>query len=194
MQSNPGAALAVQVADSLAVAAHPYCLGDGEQPPGPVLATYFHYAEIARRWRHRLASIHFASIRPDHRLGERLLSRLPRRGIAQVTLLEYERSMADNMAEDVARLLPEARCQIVPKATKRPITSLRRLAPNTPVLVAPRVWNDLPSPWRDDPRVLEVRYTFDADELAAIAHHLRWRRRGARQVARRDTSAVCLRG
>jgi GntR family transcriptional regulator len=44
----------------------------GEPPPGPVVATYFHYNDIRTRWPERFAAVHFVAIHPDPALAGRL--------------------------------------------------------------------------------------------------------------------------
>ena len=99
--------LAEQLAARFAVDARPWCLHqDGEPPAGPIVATYFHYGEVRRRWPHRSADVSFASIHPDPGLVDQI-----RAMDLGTTLTVWERDppTADAVAADLSVLFPSPR-------------------------------------------------------------------------------------
>ncbi|HEX5724243.1 MAG TPA: GntR family transcriptional regulator [Longimicrobiaceae bacterium] len=161
--------LARQLAAAWRVRARGWSLErSGEPPPGPVVATYFHYNDIRTRWPERFAQVHFASIRPDPALLDQLRPFERSHAATSVLLCEREENMARNIAADLAAVLPPERFTLRTVVAARPGEALAAAAPDQPVLFAPRVWGALTPAERADPRALEVRYLFDAHDLAAL--------------------------
>lgn len=157
------------------VEASPWCLEQpGAAPEGQLVATYFHFNEIRRRWPHRLHEVRFATIRPDPALLGELRARAVGPGPTRVPLVELEPTIARNIAADVSALLPEAEFRVVPAVVTRAgeiLTPRRR----QPVLFSPRAWGTLSEEQRAHPAALQVRYAFPPEELEAIGRHFRWR-------------------
>ena len=163
----------------------------GDPPGGALVATYFHFNEIRRRWPQRLSEIRFATIRPAAGLVDELRALVAGKARARVPLCEFDDTIARNIAADVSALLPARGFTIVPTVVDEAaelLTPRRR----TPVLFSPRAWGRLSDMERAHPFALEVRYTFPPDELDAIGHHFHWsrilpteRRRGRRAYATR---------
>jgi GntR family transcriptional regulator len=142
-------------------------------PPGPVVATYFHYNDVRSRWPARLASVRFVAIRPDPSLADRLAEgRAGDRPIG-VTLCEREPAMAANIAADLSSILPADRFRIARRLADEPKALLDRRG-GGPVLFSPRVWGELGPAERANPRAVEVRYVFDPAELEALGTELGW--------------------
>ena len=89
------------------------------------------------------------------------------------SVCEIEAAMASNIAADIALTLPEDRFQVVQRVVDDP-ASLLRTRSKTPVLFTPRVWGDLESADRANPRAHELRFVFEADELSALGEKLGW--------------------
>lgn len=170
--------LAAQIMARWRVTAIPWPLGSPAPPgSGPIIATYFHYADIRSAWRARIGDVHFLGIRPDPQVGEKLArhARGGKRGAISVTFCEREESMLHNIAADLAQTLPPSRFRIVPRLVTRPSAWMTRYRGADPVLFSPRVWGDLPARLRSDPRALEARYVFETKDLEAIGRALNWR-------------------
>lgn len=148
----------------------------GEPPTGPMVATYFHYHEIRTRWPERLDDIRFVRLRLDPLLAGRLPERGPREARTDVLLCEREWSIATDMATDVLTVLPPARYNLelfVSDSAQAALAAPQ--AEGKAVLFSPRMWGALPSAERADPRAVELRYLFEAEDLLALAEELHWR-------------------
>jgi len=110
-----------------------------------------------------------APARPDRKAVART-----DRGRIDVVLCEREEAMLRNIVADVSRLLPADRFRVRPKLVRRPTSILEGAESRSRVLVAPRLWGDLPDVVRDDPRVHELRYVFDPGDLDALGRDLGW--------------------
>jgi GntR family transcriptional regulator len=158
------------------VDARPWSLDQpGKPPEGALVATYFHFNEIRRRWPERLHEVRFAAIRPAPELLAELRERAGSSGPVRVPLCELESTSAQNIAADVSALLPAREFRVVPTTVERPgelLTPRRRL----PVLFSPRTWGALTEAERAHPAALEVRYAFPPEEVEAIGRHFRWAR------------------
>ena len=160
------------------VTARPWCLSrTGAPPAGPVVATYFHYNDIRRRWPGRLKEIRFAAIHPDPGLAGAVRRR--RRGRRRTTLYlcEFDEPKALNIAADLSALFPLDDYRIEPRAVASGGEVLAGAGKTATVLFAPRVWAALTQSERDDPRSFEVRYVFTPDELGALGEHFDWTER-----------------
>ncbi len=150
-------------------------------PPEPIVATYFHYNDLRRRWPERFPEIRFVAISPDPSLPVRVLAATATRaglrrraGRTTVVLCEREDAMLRNIAADLSRIFPEKRFHLLTKLVRRPADLLDGVGARTSILVAPRMWGDLPGDVRRDPRVHEVRYLFDPDDLGVVGRDLGW--------------------
>jgi DNA-binding transcriptional regulator YhcF (GntR family) len=154
-------------------------------PPagGTILATYFHHHEIARRWRVRLADVHFLVIHPDPGLPDALAARVrarrrrPPGGPITVTLAERDEAMLSNIAADLSRILPSSHYRLVTRLVADPAAWLAGSRARTPLLFSPRLWGEMAPAAQRDPRAVEVRYVFDTRGLDAIGSKLSWRKR-----------------
>ena len=170
--------LARQVQDRWQVTAKPWSLERaGEPPPGPLVATYFHYNDIRARWPKRLGQVQFASIHPDPSLAAQVRALVPTETRTTVILCEREADKARNIAADLAAVLPSPTFDIRTLVSSNPTTALHVAGKTQPVLFAPRVWGALGPVERADPRALEVRYLFDSAELTAAGERFHWQAR-----------------
>lgn len=168
--------LAAQLAALWEVRAEPWSLErPGEPPDGPVVATYFHYNDIRRRWPNRFPLVHFAAIHPDPALAGRLEQLQPQAG--DILLVERDERMAANIAADISRVLPIG-FSIRPLVAQDPGEAMQQAEPNEVVLFGPRVWGLLAPAVRADRRAVEVRYLLDDGDLDLVAGRLGWRRIG----------------
>jgi DNA-binding transcriptional regulator YhcF (GntR family) len=166
--------LAGQIEESFAVKAIPWSLEkDGAPPAGLVVATYFHYNDVRRRWPDRLADVRFLPIAPEPGLAQRIGS-TRRRSKQTVILCEREENMARNIAADLSRVLPPARFQVATKVVADPSKFLDRAGERNLVLLSPRVWGEVPERHRKRSHVRQVRYVFDSKDLEALALEQGW--------------------
>ncbi len=166
--------LAGQIESAFAVKAIPWSLEkEGSPPDGLVVATYFHYNDVRRRWPDRLADVRFLPIAPEPGLAERIGG--PKRSSKQtVVLCEREENMARNIAADLSRVLPASRFRVVTKVVADPSRFLDEAGARSLVLLSPRVWGEVPARFRKRPHVREVRYVFDPKDLDALASEQGW--------------------
>lgn len=171
------------------VRAEPWSLGRRGLPPaGPIVASYFHYNDVRRRWPQRLADVRFAAILPDPRLLDRLAAAPgPRgRGPRRVVVCEREATMADNIAADLAMLLPAERYAVSTRVVRPSSPAVVRRHAGELLLFAPRLWGELDEAQRAQPGALEVRYVFDPVDLQQLGAAFGWSersRKGASHVA-----------
>ncbi len=167
--------LAGQIEDAFGVKAVPWSLDKkGEPADGLVVATYFHYNDVRRRWPDRLADVRFLPIAPERDLAERIGSARKKR---TVVLCEREENMARNIAADLARVLPESRFRVVTKVVSDPAKLIDEDGGKSLVLLSPRVWGEVPERLRKVSNVRQVRYVFDSKELDALAAEQGWESR-----------------
>ncbi len=171
---------AQQVAAYLNVEACQWCLSrKGEPPSGPMIATYFHFNEVRRRWPHRLNDILFATIRPELDLAKKIDSFRPARGKLTIPVCEFDESMAFNIAADLTQLLPDDHYNIEPRVLKQKSGKIPvDLRDKTVVLFAPRVWDTMSENDRNRSGFFEVIYEFPETELKRIGQHFGWEYRG----------------
>jgi DNA-binding transcriptional regulator YhcF (GntR family) len=175
--------LAQQLEQQYRVDALPWSLSEEEDLPDlPILATYFHYNEIRRRWPRRLQSIAFASIRPAPPVLQGL-----ERGAAPPTVLVCERdeATAQTVLADLLALPGADHLRLRKKVVRRAAQALAAKS-RAPLLFSPRTWAELSEEQRADPRTREIRYFFDPDELAGVARRFRLvpRKSGSRSASR----------
>lgn len=150
----------------------------GEPPAGPMIATYFHYQEIRKRWAQRRDEIRFARLSLDPFLGSRFPDAGPGQGRIDLLLCEREWGIATNMATDVLTVLGSSRYNLELFVSDSPEAALA--APEAEgklVLFSPRMWGELPPAEQADRRAVELRYFFEPDDLLAIAEEFSWRSR-----------------
>jgi len=166
--------LAEQLSRRWRVTARGWVLDRGEPPPGPVVGTYFHYNDIRLRWPERLPQVHFLPIVPEASLAGTLSGSHRRSGKLTVQLCERDAAMAGNIAADLVRILPQDRFRLTTRVVPRAEDALRGPASAGPLLLSPRMWGELPARLRDDPRLHQVRYVFDAEALDALGRAQQW--------------------
>lgn len=158
--------LARQIASRWKLEARPWNLARaGEPEPGPLVGTWFHYAEMRLRWPHRVADMHFAALTVDSRLREELTRRLAGAEERAVTLCERDIGTAQQHAADVVTALPFPVEMTL--ATELPTPAAVRSSGGQ-FLIAPRLWDELAPSLHEHPRVLEIRHVFEEADLARI--------------------------
>ena len=166
--------LAEQLSRRWRVKARGWVLDRGEPPVGPVVGTYFHYNEIRLRWPQRLPQVHFLPIVPEASLVETLSAGRQRSGKVTVQLCERDAAMAGNIAADLLRILPPDRFRVTTRVVPRAEEALEGRPSAGALLLWPRMWGELPPRLRNDPRVHQVRYVFDAEALDALGRTQGW--------------------
>lgn len=163
---------AAEIRERWDVDAQTWTLAHEEAPPSSsIIATYFHYNDIRRRWPHLLDEVHFVTIGPS----AAALDIPDEAGTAVVC--EKDEDTAEAVAADVSRVLKNPNLNITTHVVTRAEDALALDAPV--LLFSPRVWADLSDAARNDPRACEVRYVFDPKELRQLAATLSWPSRPA---------------
>lgn len=163
-----------QIEASWHASAEPHVLGEIDHlPEGPVLATYFHFQEIRRRWPLRLKDIHFAAVQPDPTILYQLRAVAKNTKTQIVTLGETDASRAANILPDLERLFDAAPVRLKTAIAKTPakLISARRRGP---MLLSPRIWAQLDAEAKQKARAIQIRYVWSEGDLAAIAEELNW--------------------
>lgn len=151
----------------------PWVLGERDgPPPGPALATYFHFNELRRSWPRRFAEISFVDIQVDPRLGELL-----RADGLRLVVCERDEPTARAVAADVLSLAPGFDRPLETVVSDDPAVVIRDVEQETRVLCPPRVWAGLTGGVRSDPRAVEIRYMLDRERIAELARHRCWEAR-----------------
>jgi DNA-binding transcriptional regulator YhcF (GntR family) len=153
-----------------AVKACEWSLERGDEPPvGAIIATYFHYNDIRRRWPHRLHEIQFVTIAPD----PDLVKQLPQ-DTRRVHLCERDQVTAENLAADLSSLLATEGYEIAPLVSEDLNTVVGESDEKAILLIAPRAWTSLSDASQANPRVFAANYVINADDLASLGHTLGW--------------------
>ena len=153
----------------------------GEPPPGPIVSTYFHFAEVRERWPGRLADMSFMSLRIVPRMGAAIGGFVAGRAPTQLVVVELEFATGRAIANDVADLL--GGMQPLPEVIV--LSDLQRTEKhsNELWLSAPRVWDKLREEIRQWPNIIRLEYEFVPKELDVVAPALRQTGRSTRPHA-----------
>lgn len=144
---------------------------DGEPPPGPFIATLFHYNDIRSRWPHRMKDAAFVSIQLASGLRRQLESYLAR-STAPVILVEREEMMGRTMAADVSAVLDLDDAPLRAEIVQKP--AAMKLDESRLYLFAPRLWSQLTDAQRGKGNVLTVAYEIPEAECLRLAHQFGW--------------------
>ena len=159
--------LAEQLEEAWPVEAIPWSLDDPRDPPDlPLIGTYFHHAEMRARWPDRVADMRFVALWLDRKIEKRIEAIARRRVVRRLLLVEQDLGTAEEMAAGVSALLSSR--FTVRTAVGDPAALLASLARDELLLVAPRLWDQLPDHVREDERVLDVRHVIIPDELHRV--------------------------
>lgn len=142
----------------------------GEPPAGPLIATYFHYAEILRRWPRRRDDLRFLPIHVDPALPHRLAS------AERLEACEMDDDRARNLQADLEALFPPGAVPVSARLVSDADECLAAAADDTLLCFAPRAWARLRGEQRRHPRVRKVRYVIDAGALDGLGEQLGWSR------------------
>jgi DNA-binding transcriptional regulator YhcF (GntR family) len=137
----------------------------GDPPPGLLIGTHFHSAEMKQRWPDRAAHMHFIGLRMDPAIDRELSRRLASLEPTRLILCERNMATGRQMAADI-----ECRLALPPieVTTASPDRAFEDLHADELLLVAPRCWGSMPHPARRDDRVMEVRHVIRTDDLEAL--------------------------
>lgn len=159
--------LAQQLEQAWPVEAVPWSLEQTEEPPRlPIIGTYFHHAEMRSRWPDRTGDMYFVALHLDPALKERVERVAARRRTRVLRLVEQDVGTAQEMAAGVAALL-SPRFQVTTTVGDA-VELLRSLGDDELLLVAPRLWDRLPTSVQQDERVLDVRHVIIPNELERV--------------------------
>ena len=151
------------------VDACPWPVTSEAEPEGDVVvATYFHYNDIRRRWPRILSRVRFLTIRVDPAVEAWLA------GAPSAVVVERDEPTAEAVAADLhAAFGREVDLHLI--VTNDPASVLDDCA-DARVLYSPRMWSELDDVVRSDERCAVVRYEFDGDELDKTARECGWQR------------------
>ena len=82
--------------------------------------------------------------------------------------------MAVNIIADLGAMFSAEQLEVVAEVTPSPTSFLASYEGSDPVLFSPRVWGELTPAQQQDPRAVQARYVFDAQELDRLAEELDW--------------------
>ena len=154
-----------------------------EPPPGPIIATYFHYHDIRQLWPSRRDDIRFVAIHPDPNLRDRILPRLDLPERRALTLCEYDEPKALNAVAELAVLLPPEKFDLSPRVVTRGDDLMSEDETGGPLIFPPRVWADLPDERRAHPDAVHLRFFIDHADLDGFGKEFGW-------LHRRNVSAA----
>lgn len=164
-----------EIADRWQVEALPWCLHqEGEPPPGCVVATYFHYNEIRRRWPHRLAEIRFVAIAPDPDLVSRVTAKRESRSRTRLLLCELDALQAEGASADISVLFPRDRFHIEHRIVEHANEGLAASERWDWILFTPRLWARLTPKERTAKCVTVIDYKIEDSDLEQLGRHQGW--------------------
>jgi DNA-binding transcriptional regulator YhcF (GntR family) len=156
--------LAGQLSAACSVAVLPWHLvNDGEPPPGLIVGTRFHQAEMLARWPDRAADMVFAALRMDPHIPQRVSHAF--HGKAPLVMVERDVGTGHQHATDLARLTdPPAEITVT---TELPSLDQLDHGP-TLFVIAPRLCDAVHPAILTHPRVFVPRHLFDPSDLDSI--------------------------
>lgn len=158
---------ALEISARWQVDTRPWLLSTAGEPEGDVIvATYFHYNDIRRRWPRLLQHVHFLTIRVDPALE-------PWLGEARsAVIVERDEPTAEAVAADLrASFQHDVNLELVVTDDPSKVIAART---DARVLCSPRVWSELAENVRSQENCEVVRYEFDASELQDAARECGW--------------------
>jgi GntR family transcriptional regulator len=170
VECSKGQALAhaLEIKARWGVAAEPWVLDRPEEPPpGCIIATFFHFQDVRRRWPQRQADIQFVTIQPDSGLPEKIRGRLGKNP-ARVLLWERDETMAENVASDLSAVFQPCGVPVEARVIRTGRSPMEDLKTNVVCLFAPRVWAKLAPKLRKHPRAFEATYRIRHADLEAL--------------------------
>lgn len=151
------------------VDARPWSLErSGEPPPGLLVATYFHYAEIQRRWPHRRGDLRFVPVHVDPALSHRLM------GHGRLLACELDEDRARNLKADLEALFPPGAVQVESVVVAVAGDALRGETGTALVCFAPHAYAGLTADEKEHPRAVKVRYVIEERSLEDLGPGLGW--------------------
>lgn len=144
----------------------PSTIGESAPPPGgPVVTTYFHYAELRGVLARREGEAIFVAIRP----APLFLSEFSRHigDAGRAVLLETDELLAHNLKLELLATVG-ADLEIETRIPPDPRRAVAEIPDSIPILVSPRNWDVLAEAGVDDPRLIEVEYAIEPADLARL--------------------------
>jgi DNA-binding transcriptional regulator YhcF (GntR family) len=152
------------------VRAIPWLVSQAAPPPGLILGTLFHAAEIRKRWKHRVADMAFGALDLEARFGQRVKTALAKSGRHVLYVCERDQDIARCMAEHIRQMLPAG--ILMKPILIRNIDVALSDPQAAAILVAPRVWLEIPESIRRRSNVVRVSYEFSEVALGEFAVRL----------------------
>jgi DNA-binding transcriptional regulator YhcF (GntR family) len=164
-------ALADQVATRWAVEAKGRLVRQAASiPPGVVVSTYFHFAELRRLLPERARDLEAVHIRPALALLDSVRAHLSGNRAHRVTLVDSDAPFAHAIVPDLQHYLGAA--------VEIEVISPTGLGPKDrpgPVLVSPRDWGRISRDLRRRRGVYRLDYEIAADDLTGVAQRRGWK-------------------
>jgi DNA-binding transcriptional regulator YhcF (GntR family) len=152
------------------VDAREWSLERPEEPPaGTILATYFHYNDVRRRWPHRLRGVRFVTIAPEVSLVDRIPDHVQR-----ILVCERDVTTAETVAADISVILAATGRPIEPVVSATPQSLIEETGDDTLIVLAPRAWAGLDDAFRTSRRALLANYLIVDEELNALGTEFGW--------------------
>jgi len=155
------------------ITARPWLLEWGEPSPGVILGTWFHAAEIRKRWPRRAGDLFLVDREPDPRLADVVRAAVGASGATGLVLVEQDRGTGRRMGAEVRPLLAPLGRPLRVVAPRDPGRVLAEVE-GAVVLYAPRVWDTLAWESRSHVRACLVRFRACHDSLHRAARPLGW--------------------
>ena len=146
---------------------------DDEPPPGPFVATYFHYNDIRRRWPHRMVDANFVSIHPAAGLQAKIETYSEASAPVRIMLYELSETMGRSIAADLEAGQSKDGIAIQAQVVDGEPKDIRIIS-NALYLFPPRLWWVLSQDQKDAPNVMEIEYEIAEPDMARLAHHFGW--------------------
>ncbi len=156
------------------VQAQAWCLTRrNEPPPGCIVATYFHYNEIRRRWPHRFKEIVFVAVHPDPGLIERISGPPSSGRPVRLVVCELDGGQAEGVTADLSAILPADRFRLETRVVEG-AGELLDAPRSAPLLLTPRLWATLGDEEQVPSDIHLVSYVIKHEDLQGLGQRLGW--------------------
>lgn len=175
VECNPGQAqdYARQIETRWSVSATPWLIDQPQPPPeGPIVATYFHYADVRARWPERVPDMHFVPVRINPAPLERLSAGRHKAVRRTAVLCEVDAARAKCILGDLLVILHSERVRVVQQLLEHPGDAFAGRNARYSLLFAPRLWSQLTERQKANPRAIQLEYEIEPAALESLGSAL----------------------